>query len=197
MSRQSIISLIALCKPQIEYVTAYADSHWTSNLQSSVTAQFCLVGTAIFLEIVSFHAGNIHALFSSFEYNFVPTYTVKRDTYRIAGNFWGRKLVKIRFSRRKLSQIAQFCSTKGRHATNFAGKTFAYSHKTAKFTKVFSLESLPLHGTNTRYACIAHMMCDVQKLEGRLGRDVLLVNTWSEWIKSDFQLKCRQKKKVF
>ena len=27
---------MALCKPQIEYVTPFADSHWTSNLQSSV-----------------------------------------------------------------------------------------------------------------------------------------------------------------
>ena len=30
--------------------------------------------------------------------------------------------------------------------TNFAEKTFANSHKTAKFTKVFSLKSLPLYG---------------------------------------------------
>ena len=54
-------------------------------------------------------------------------------TYRIAGNFRWRnfcELVKIRFLR-----IARFCSTKGRHAPNFAEKTFAYSHKTAKFAK--------------------------------------------------------------
>ena len=105
-------------------------------------------------------------------------------------NWW-----KIWFLRRKLSQIARFCSPKGHHAPNFAEKTFAYSHKTAKFTKVFSLESLLLYGTNARYTWIAHMMCDVQKSEGRLGRGVLLVNTWSEWIKSDFQLKCQQNKK--
>ena len=30
---------------------------------------------------------------------------------------------------------------------NFAMKTFANSHKTSKFTKVFSLESIPLYGT--------------------------------------------------
>ena len=51
--------------------------------------------------------------------------------YRIAGNFRGenfRELVKIRFSRRKLSQIARFCLAEGRHAPNFAEKTFAYSH---------------------------------------------------------------------
>ena len=68
-------------------------------------------------------------------------------TYRIVGNFRWRnfcKLVKIRFSRRKLSRIVCFCSAKGCHAPDFAEKTFAYSHKTAKFAKVF--ESFPLYG---------------------------------------------------
>ena len=59
-----------------------------------------------------------------------------------------RELVKIWFSWRKLSRIARFCSTKGRHALNFAEKTFAYSHKTEKFTKVFSLESFLWYGTS-------------------------------------------------
>ena len=69
---------------------------------------------------------------------------------RISGNFWGRKLSqigeKIRFSLRKLSWIAHFCRAKECHAQNFAEKTFAYSHKTTKFTKVFSLESFLLYG---------------------------------------------------
>ena len=68
-------------------------------------------------------------------------------TYRIAGNFRWRnfcKLVKIQFLQRKLSWIAHFCSAEGRHAPNFVEKTFAYSHKTAKFVKVF--ESFPLYG---------------------------------------------------
>ena len=57
--------------------------------------------------------------------------------YHIVGNFRGRKL----------SRIARFCCAKGRHTPNFTEKTFAYSHKTAKFAKVFSLESFPLYGT--------------------------------------------------
>ena len=70
-------------------------------------------------------------------------YTVQWKTFK-GENFC--KLVKIRFSRRKLSQIARFCSAKGCHAPNFAEKTLAYSHKTAKFAKVFSPESFPLYG---------------------------------------------------
>ena len=34
---------------------------------------------------------------------------------------------------------------------NFAEKTFANSHKIAKFAKVFSLESFPLYGSYQRY----------------------------------------------
>ena len=65
--------------------------------------------------------------------------------YRIVGNF--RELVKIRFSRRKHLRIARFCLAKGCHTPKFVEKTFAYSHKTAKFTKVFSLKSFLLYGT--------------------------------------------------
>ena len=57
------------------------------------------------------------------------------------------ELVKIRFLRRKLSRTARFCRAKGCHAPNFAEKTFVCSHKTAKFAKVFSLESFPLYGS--------------------------------------------------
>ena len=47
--------------------------------------------------------------------------------------------MKIRFSRRKLSRIARFCSAKGRHPPNFAEKSISLTHKTAKFapSKVF------------------------------------------------------------
>ena len=62
----------------------------------------------------------------------------------IVGNFCGRKLFvnwwKIRFSQRKLSQIA--CTTKDATMDpmhpNFAEKTFANSHKTSKFAKFSS-----------------------------------------------------------
>ena len=67
--------------------------------------------------------------------------------YCIVGNFRGRKLSrigwKIHLLWRKLSWIACFCHAKGHHAPNFAEKIFVKSHKTAKFTKVFSLESCP------------------------------------------------------
>ena len=46
----------------------------------------------------------------------------------------------------KLLCIAHFCHAKGPHPQNFAEKTFANTHKTAKFTKLFSLESFPLYG---------------------------------------------------
>ena len=71
-------------------------------------------------------------------------YDLTAVSYRIAGNFRGRKLSRIgetRFSWRKLSRIARFCCAKGSHAPNFTDKTFEYSHKSSKFMKVFSLES--------------------------------------------------------
>ena len=46
-------------------------------------------------------------------------------SYCIAGNFWGRKLLRI--------------------GEKFTEKTFANSHKTTKFMKVFSLKSFPLY----------------------------------------------------
>ena len=70
-----------------------------------------------------------------------------------AGNFQGKK--------KKLSQIGEkydfrgenFCgllayaTPKDTTPPNFTEKTFANSHKTAKFMKVFSLKSFPLYGT--------------------------------------------------
>ena len=71
--------------------------------------------------------------------------SVHTDMYRIAGNFWRRKLSwigeKYDFRRENF---------RGRHAPNFAEKTFAYSHKTVKFAQVFSLESFPLYSTSAQ-----------------------------------------------
>ena len=53
----------------------------------------------------------------------------------------------------KTSRIAHFCHAKGRHAPNFAEKTFAYTLKTAKFAKVFSLKSFPLYGRQLLRMC--------------------------------------------
>ena len=79
------------------------------------------------------------------------SHTVWRETFE-GENF--RELVKIRFSQRKLSWIARFYNAKECHAPNFVEKTFAYSHKTVKFAKVFSLESFLLYGTFR-----VHMIC--------------------------------------
>ena len=68
-------------------------------------------------------------------YTRIP-YSRKLSREKTFCNWW-----KIRFSWRKLLRIARFCFAKRCHAPNFAEKTFAYSHKTAKFVKVFSLES--------------------------------------------------------
>ena len=57
-------------------------------------------------------------------------------------------MVKIPFSQRKLSRIAQFRCAKGHHAPNFVEKAFANSHKAVKLAKVFSLESFPLYGSH-------------------------------------------------
>ena len=62
-------------------------------------------------------------------------------TYRRAENFRGRNfrgLVKKHNT--KLSWIARLSRAKGHHVPNFAEKTFANSHKTVKFAKVFSLK---------------------------------------------------------
>ena len=57
------------------------------------------------------------------------------------------KLVKNKFSQRKLLRIAQFCCAKEHLVAKFCEKTFTNSHKTVKFMKVLSLESFPLYGT--------------------------------------------------
>ena len=78
----------------------------------------------------------------------------KETWYRIA----------VYFRRRKLSQIACFCHTRRHHDPNFAEKTFAYSHKTTKFAKVFSLGRFSLYPqrycdvVTINYACLWWIM---------------------------------------
>ena len=72
--------------------------------------------------------------------------------YRIVGNFRGRKLSRIGENTIFAEKTFADCSLLQRQKMprpNFAEKTFAYSHKTAKFTKVFSLTSFPLYGILT------------------------------------------------
>ena len=76
-------------------------------------------------------------------------------TYRIAGNFRGRKLshesMKYKISRRKLSWIhhrPDIMRNKPKWATPiFVEKTFTNGIRSTKFVKVFSLEGFPLYGT--------------------------------------------------
>ena len=70
--------------------------------------------------------------------------------YRIAGNFQGRKLSRIGekydFHGEYFRGLLTCAVPKMPHPQK---KTYANSHKTAKFTKVFSFESFPLYGTTT------------------------------------------------
>ena len=71
--------------------------------------------------------------------------------YRIAGNFRGRKLSRIGekydFRRENFRGLLACAAPKDATPLNFAEKTFTNSHKTVKFSKVFSLESFPLYGS--------------------------------------------------
>ena len=69
--------------------------------------------------------------------------------YRIAENFRGRKLSWIgeKYDFQRLLAFAAPKYITSPPSLNFTEKTFANSHKTAKFTKVFSLKSSPLYGT--------------------------------------------------
>ena len=68
----------------------------------------------------------------------------------IAKNFRGRKLLRISkkydFRGENFCGLLTFAAPKDTMPQNFAEKTFANSHKTTKFMKVFSLESFPLYG---------------------------------------------------
>ena len=73
-----------------------------------------------------------------------------RLNYRIAGNFRGRKLSwigeKYDFRGENFHGLLACAAPKDATPPNFTEKTFTNSHKTAKFAKVFSLESFPLYG---------------------------------------------------
>ena len=74
-----------------------------------------------------------------------------RIAYRIAENFRGRKFSQIgekyNCHRENFRGLRAFAVPKDNMPQNFAEKTFANSYKTAKFMKVFSLESFRLNGT--------------------------------------------------
>ena len=79
-------------------------------------------------------------------------FTVGCMAARIAGNFGGRKLSRIGekydFRGKNFCRLLTFAAPKDTMPPNFAENTFANSHKTARFAKVFSLESFPPYGTS-------------------------------------------------
>ena len=56
------------------------------------------------------------------------------------------------FMEKTFCRLLAFAVPKEAMPPNFAEKTFANSHKTTKFTEVFSLESFPLYSTLCPYA---------------------------------------------
>ena len=58
---------------------------------------------------------------------------------------------KYNFRRENFRGLLAFATPKDATPPNFAEKTFADSHKSAKFAKVFSLESFPLYGSQWTY----------------------------------------------
>ena len=75
--------------------------------------------------------------------------------YRIAGNFWGRKLSRIGekydFHGENIPRLLARAVLKDTTPPNFMEKTFANNHKTVKFAKVLSLESFLLYGTSVNH----------------------------------------------
>ena len=74
-----------------------------------------------------------------------------KEKYRIVGNFhMGETLVNWWIFAEKTfadcSLVLPLVLLEDATPSNFAKKTFANSHKTSKFAKVFSLESFPLYG---------------------------------------------------
>ena len=71
------------------------------------------------------------------------------NNYRLAENFRGRKVSRIgekyNFHGENFCGLLTFAVPKDTTPPNFAEKTFANSHKTTKFAKVFSLESFLLY----------------------------------------------------
>ena len=66
------------------------------------------------------------------------------STYRIVGNFWGSKLSRIcekyNFCWESFCRMLAFAAPKNTMPQISQRKTFAYSHKTTKFTELFSLK---------------------------------------------------------
>ena len=91
-------------------------------------------------------------------------------------NWW-----KIWFSWRKLLRIALFCRAKGCHTPKFRGeKTFANSHKTAKFAK-FSLSKVSRYTVHCVYMHIqCTYMCTWMSKELRAGGCQVFLSHWSE-----------------
>ena len=91
-------------------------------------------------------------------------------------NWW-----KIWFSWRKLLRIALFCRAKGCHTPKFRGeKTFANSHKTAKFAK-FSLSKVSCYMVHCVYMHIQCMCtCTWMSKELRAGGCQVFLSHWSE-----------------
>ena len=87
---------------------------------------------------------------------------MKIQHYRIAENFRGRKLSRIgeKYDFRGENFHGLLASAVPKDATppNFAEKTFTNCHKTAKFAKVFSLESFPLYGIRYSYTAKSYVL---------------------------------------
>ena len=67
--------------------------------------------------------------------------------YRIAENFQRRKCLRIGdFYREKFHRLLTFATSEDTTPQNFTEKAFTNSHKTMKFTNIFSFESFPLYG---------------------------------------------------
>ena len=78
----------------------------------------------------------------------------------MAGNFRGRKIgEKYDFRWENFHWLLTFAAPKAAILPNFTQKIFANTHKTAKFTKVFSLESFPLYSIMWPYTCTHLLSC--------------------------------------
>ena len=108
------------------------------------------------------------SLVPAFSDKWLPTNTGDSQTWTpgtyIVGNVWGRKLgEKYDFHGEKFRGLLAFAVPKDTTTPNFVEKTFANSHKTAKFAKVFYLESFPLYGIH---------MCGISSLWQTSGQFV-------------------------
>ena len=80
---------------------------------------------------------------------FIP-YSGKLSRVKTFANWW-----KYNFCGENFRRLLACAAPKVATHPNFAEKTFANSHKTAKFMKVFSLESFPLYGmVSSLWECV-------------------------------------------